>query len=386
MPTSARRPARRRSRFGARLLLLLPLGWPAAAWGDSAAESQVKQAASGIFQSCQSMASAHAQILVQANLMSNGGRQEGLETLADEAERIYLDTYQATISATTNQIARLEQDLRNLPPESQSVVPMEAVTGMCRLASEPVGAAGVTQLKLDMVSYSQAFASVRASASPRMAGRGGATSWPAGKEPVTAMPEPRLRPNEKPLTAAEYQERKEKWAARQQEEELRQQRELQLRQEALDASRQEKSAEPLPEAKVSVRTDLLPPSGPKMSAEQSALLPQMKGWHETYSDNVKPFKMALSQLMTVPASRAYARREACKSVWTAVDALNKTQVLKKSPDAAVAAPAVAMGAKFQQAVDACLMGNNRDMDRLMKEAEQELGKMAAALAAYQLSP
>ncbi len=43
-----------------------------------------------------------------------------------------------------------------------------------------------------------------------------------------------------------------------------------------------------------------------------------------------------------------------------------------------------MGAKFQQATDACLMGNNRDMDRLMKEAEQELGKMAAALVPYSL--
>ncbi len=113
------------------------------------------------------------------------------------------------------------------------------------------------------------------------------------------MPEPRLRPNEKPLTAAEFEDRKEKWAARQQEEELRQQRELQLRQEALDASRQEEQAEQLPEAKVSVRTDLLP-SGPKMTPEQTALLPKMTGWHETYSDNVKPFKMALSQLMAVP--------------------------------------------------------------------------------------
>ncbi len=111
MPTAARRLARRHPRCAAALLLLLPLGWPAAAAADGAAEEEIKREASSIFQSCHTLAAAHAEVLAQASAISNAGRQEGLQNLADEAEQIYLTNFQSGISDTANRITRLEEDL-----------------------------------------------------------------------------------------------------------------------------------------------------------------------------------------------------------------------------------------------------------------------------------
>lgn len=373
---------RRRFALLAPPLLPLLLGWAPAAFAQASAD-ELRREALSIFENCQRMALGHVEVLTRAQLMSRGGQEEGLETLAAEAERVYIATIQGGLDEASNRISRLESEMRNVPPESVASIPMASVTGMCQLASQPVGGGGLDQLRLDIASYTQSYASSKVA----FGSRGGASSGGAagGPDAAPVKIEQRVRPNERPLTPAEFEERKRKWEARQHEDERRQQEELRLRQEALEAKTAAAAAAPPPDAKVTVRKELLPP-GTQKTAEQVAFTEPMKAWHKTYSDAVKPFKNSLSQVLAIPPTRAYARREACKNLWVAVSALNQSTALKSSPDPAVAAPAVAMGGKFLGAADACLAGKSQDMDKLMKEAEAEIGKMAAALSPYGLTP
>ncbi len=146
-------------------------------------------------------------------------------------------------------------------------------------------------------------------------------------------------------------ERKEEMASlHQRKEELRQQHELRLRQEALEA---EKAGKPGAGGRRQGAGARGSRRRPLLSPEQVEMKAKMTAWHKNYSNNVGPSKWC-------SASRWRSRRrgptpagEACEALYNAAGALLKSDVLKNAPDPNVAGPALGMAAPGRRPTPAC---------------------------------
>ena len=366
--------------------IFLGLVLAAGAAADPGAESSVAAGLNAAQDGCRGLAQLHlAAIERLGNYRFEGPNAESEFSLAvDHVEGSFLIKYDGQIRETLARLAEAEGEVRSLPPEQQSKVSLGSLTELCQLATTPVGAAGIQRLRTS-VQLSQTPAHRLQAAEGRRSLPAAGISPPKGAE-KKADPS---RPAAAALSADEYRLKKERWEAQVKEQEARELAELRLRQQQLDSRQtltaQQSQAPPVAEPKVSVRKDLQPAMAARLTAEQLALKDKVETWHKTYSMAVNPFKAALSQVLSTPATRARARREACGNLYGAAGALMKTKGLA-APDPEVAAPAAAMAAKFQQAANFCMEGKTEESASGMREAELELGKLAAALGVYGLQP
>jgi hypothetical protein len=366
--------------------IFLGLLLAARAAADPGAASSTAAGLNAAQDGCRSLAQLHlAAIERLGNYRFEGPNAESEFSLAvDHVEGSFLIKYDGQIRETLARLAEVEGEVSSLPPEQQSKVSLGSLTELCQLASTPVGASGIQRLRTSIQMNQTPVHRLQATDGLRgLPAAGAAPPNGAGKKEAPA------RPTATALSADEFRLKKERWEAQLKEQEARELAELRLRQQELDARQaltaQQAQAPAVAEPKVSVRKDLQPSMAVRLTAEQLALKDKVETWHQTYSVAVNPFKAALSQVLSTPATRARARREACGSLYGAAEALMKTKGLA-APDPAVAAPATAMAAKFQQAANSCMEGKTEESASGMREAELELGKLAAALGVYGLQP
>ena len=367
------------------LSILLVALLPAAAAAQPAADLQtLLSEASAIAVGCHDLALNHFRMLERGVTIDTGkavkkdGRVDTnyLDDKVVAAEMAFLRENQQRIDALMDRITKLEGDRVMLGRDDAQRIPMGELSAFCRLAATPHGATGFATFDEEIAHYYAPLKNLK-NASFGSLGRSAqrtGTGQPAGGREVVAA---------KPLDPEELRRKKERWAALQQEEQARARQELDLQQAELEKRNAARDAAPLKEAKVAVRKDL--PAAVRKTPEEIALAGKMSEWHKTYSLNVNPFKEALSRLLSTPKTRAYARREACGNLYVAAEALIKARGLD-APDPAVAGPAAAMAGKFRAAANFCLEGKTAQADQEMQAAEQELGRMAAALGAYSLQP
>ena len=365
--------------------------WPGWAAGSAAEEEaqlirSVGSEVQRLYGTCFTLAGQHADAMKAAMmqvLMAPGTDQEknaAFENVVNEAERQFLDAHEGVFRQIAQDLSRLEQQVLNLPAEQMQQLSMGSLNGVCRAASEAHGVAGLDAFASDIMNYASEMKLLRTSGSANRFA-------PSGSSAPSSPAAPRSRnvPPPPPLSEEEYKEKQAKWQARLDEQERRAREQLRERQDALaqqQAAREAGVAEQK-EVKVALRKDLPPPPPPpKVDPE---LARKVTAWYPVYTAGVKSFKMMLGQMLSVPANQVRAKREACGNLDKALTPLLAGHALD-APDPAVAGPARAMSTKFSQAALACLGGNQKEADRLIKEAEQELGKMAASLQGYGLTP
>jgi hypothetical protein len=371
-------------------LLLASLLAPAAA-ADPANESRIASELTAVQGDCRGLAQNHLAAIERVPSPRSKSRLESKEPMEDylaeveQAEQAFLARHDGRIRDISERLLQLESDLLTLPPERLSKVSMGSLTELCRLATTPAGAGGAERLRIGIASSFRPVHQLGASGQRMAPAAGGPRQKGAEAEQKEREPAP------VPLSSEEYRQKKERWEARLKEQEARELAELRLRQQeldrqlALEAQMSQAPQEPPMEAKVSLREGFELPARRSLTPEQLELKPKVETWHQTYSLAVNPFKSALSQVLSTPATRVVARRDACRILYGSAEALIKTKGLA-APDPAVAAPAAAMAVKFRQAANSCLEGKAEEAASGMREAEQELGKLAAALEVYGLKP
>jgi hypothetical protein len=360
---------------------------------DPAAEARIASELTAVQGDCRALAQTHLAAIERVPSPRSKSRLESKEPMEDylaeveQAEQAFLARHDGRIRDISERLLQLESDLLSLPPERLSKVSMGSLTELCRLAATPAGAGGAERLRMGIASSFRPVHQLGAASGQRLAPAAG---LPRAKG-AEAETEVRREPAPVPLSSEEYRQKKERWEARLKEQEARELADLRLRQQeldrqlALEAQMSQAPQAPPTEAKVSLREGFQLPAKPSLTPEQLELKPKVETWHQTYSLAVNPFKSALSQVLSTPATRVVARRDACRVLYGSAEALIKTKGLA-APDPAVAAPAAAMAAKFRQAANSCLEGKAEESASGMREAEQELGKMAAALEVYGLKP
>lgn len=385
------------------ILTSLSLGLLLAAGASAGAsagpdESRIAAELTALHGDCRGLAQSHLAAIERVpspGSKSRLGSKNPMSDYRDEvdlAEQAFLARQDGRIRDISERTLQLESDVLSLPAERLAKISMGSLTEICRLAVTPVGAAGVERLRIGIASGFRPVHQLAApSAKPGAQVAGGRRATAAEEAEEAEKEKERQVPAAAPLSSEEFQRKKERWEARRKEEEARELAELRLRQQELDqqqalaAELAQAPPEPAMDAKVALREGLQLPEKRILTPEQRDLKPKIETWHQTYSLAVNPFKAALSQVLSTPAARATARRDACRNLYISAEALMKTKGLA-APDPAVATAAAAMAAKFQRAANSCLEGKVEESASGMREAEQELGKLAAALEVYGLKP
>ncbi len=182
-----------------------------------------------------------------------------------------------------------------------------------------------------------------------------------------------------PLTAEEYQRKKQEyddWMAEQERQKAeKSRRQAQRREEA--KQRQAQGERELPKVELKQPDESEPP----LAAEAG----EMAQWHAGYSEKVKPFKQSLSQFLSVQGpSRTMIMLRSCQDLSRSARDVLEDPAALNAPDPAAAKALNNSLVLFKQAADLCI-GNRLQQSRdSIQKGERYLGLAMAALKPYGL--
>lgn len=316
---------------------------------------------------CKMQGQNHLDALVRAQDSAAEADREAVR----QAETEYLFLVAPELETLGLELEKFEDMYLEAPARVAAKVPLHRLAALCRAAIAPQGLAGIRNLEAALRNSSEILRDLAG----LEASRPGAGAAAKGDEEE--------RPTEVALTPEEYRKKKAAWENLQREQEaLQEEREkayVETLQERLD-----RSSAPPPEAKVSIRKDLA--EAPAPAPVEPPLAKPMKDWHKLYFEGIKPMKAGLSQMMTLKdGSSVYTRRQNCRLLYTATEKLIQGSLLA-APDPAVREAGEAMARLVFDAANSCLTGQDKAAAEHLKNAEKDLGRFAAALQVYGLTP